>query len=296
MPVNAFNDTLALQCSRPLASDRDAPPAVASLQPTRRCEAPGPWLVLGGPHGVEWNHVRLPVAGLPRELNGLRILHVTDFHLRNRWYPALDGLLSRIGADPPDLLIATGDFGEYKHTYRPSLPHVLRLIDGFRAKLGVYGITGNHDAPGLARHFAGTRLTFMEHRREIVRVGGATIDLIGLAGHHRKELDAGFVASVPPQSPRSVRLVMSHHPDHVRRTRSLAPDLFLSGHTHGGQVCLPSGFPLIRHDKLPRRYVRGVHRYDDTWLVVNRGVGFSGPPVRLFCPAEVLEIRLVRPA
>jgi hypothetical protein len=250
--------------------------------------------MLWHPHGFEWNHVRLPVPNLPRDLDGLRILHVSDFHLRKTWSPPLDRLLSRIQADPPDLLLATGDFAENKRTYRPALPHVLRLIDGLRARLGIFGITGNHDAPGLSDHFPGTRLTFMEHRRELLNVGDATIDLIGLPGHHRRELDPKFVESIPPQPPHSVRIVLAHHPDHIRRTRTLAPDLFLAGHTHGGQVCLPGGFPIIRHDTLPRRYVAGIHRWEDTWLVVNKGFGFSGPRIRFLCPAEVLEITLAR--
>jgi len=267
-----------------------------SLHPIHRSEHKGPRLMLGQPHGFEWNHVRLPVRDLPAELEGLRILHVSDFHLRKTWSPPLDRLLTRIQADPPDLLLATGDFAENKRNYRPALPHVLRLIDGFRARLGVFGITGNHDAPGLSDHFPGTRLTFMEHRREQLKVGNATIDLIGLAGHHRRELDPRFVESIPPQAPHSLRIVLSHHPDHIRRTRTLAADLFLAGHTHGGQVCLPGGFPIIRHDTLPRRYVAGVHRYDDTWLIVSKGFGFSGPRIRAWCPAEVVEIEIVRSA
>ena len=77
------------------------------LHPTLRCEGKGPRLMLREPHGFEWNHVRLPVPGLPADLDGLRILHVSDFHLRKHWSAPLDRLLSRIQADPPDLLLAT---------------------------------------------------------------------------------------------------------------------------------------------------------------------------------------------
>jgi uncharacterized protein len=72
----------------------------------------------------------------------------------------------------------------------------------------------------------------------------------------------------------------------------LSPDLILSGHTHGGQVCLPGGYPLITHDALPRAYASGVHRIGQSWLVVSRGMGFAQFCLRLFCPAETLEIRL----
>jgi predicted MPP superfamily phosphohydrolase len=253
-----------------------------------------PWLMLGQPHAFEWNRVTLLVPALPAPLEGLRILHVTDFHLRARWYDSLDRLLSRIQEDPPDLLLATGDFSEDRYNYRPALPYVLRLIDGFRARLGCFGITGNHDELGLSDHFEGTNLTFVENRRLEIPVDDATIELIGLPGHNRELLDPAWVASLPRQKRNSVRIVLSHHPDNIRRTQNLAPDLFLAGHTHGGQVCLPGGIPILRHDKLPRRYARGIHRYGDSWLVVNRGFGFSGFPLRTFCPPEVIELTLMR--
>jgi hypothetical protein len=81
----------------------------------------------------------------------------------------------------------------------------------------------------------------------------------------------------------------------IRSCASLTPDLFLAGHTHGGQICLPGRIPIIRHDSLARRFWLGIHRVHGTWLVVNRGIGFSTAlQLRLFCPAEVVEIRLRR--
>jgi len=81
--------------------------------------------------------------------------------------------------------------------------------------------------------------------------------------------------------------------DHDRRIRPLAADFFLAGHTHGGQICTPWGWPLITHDRMPRRYCKGVHRFDGTWYIVSRGLGFAGVPVRINCPSEVAEITTV---
>jgi len=92
--------------------------------------------------------------------------------------------------------------------------------------------------------------------------------------------------------PARLRVVMQHYPDQIRRTQDLKPDIVLAGHTHGGQVCLPGGFPIIKHDSLPRLYTSGVHRYGDVWLIVGRGFGFSTLPVRAFCPPQVVEIVL----
>ena len=74
----------------------------------------------------------------------------------------------------------------------------------------------------------------------------------------------------------------------------MAPDIILSGHTHGGQICLPGQIPIIKHTTLPARYVTGVHRFGDMWLVIGRGFGFATWQLRVFCPAEVIELTLRR--
>jgi predicted MPP superfamily phosphohydrolase len=255
------------------------------------------WLQLARPSGLEWTRVELPVPKLPPALDGLRILHLTDFHLRKRWYKAFDVLLARIADDPPDLLLSTGDYVDDKKNFRPALPLVLRLVAGFRARLGCFGIIGNHDGPRLAPELNGTNLAMIVGERRAIEIGdgGAGIELIGIPGVKRKDLDPNFIPAQPPRKPGLLRVVLSHFPDHLKRARSLDTDLFLAGHTHGGQVCLPGGVPIIKHDSLPRRLCRGIHRVGPTWLIVGRGLGFSGLPIRAFCPPEAIEI-VLRPA
>jgi predicted MPP superfamily phosphohydrolase len=153
----------------------------------------------------------------------------------------------------------------------------------------------------MARRLRGTHVTLLEAPGRPVRVrhGGGTIDLIGLPGVHRRDLTPEVLDSLPrrdasPQGP-DLRIVLSHFPDHLRRTQEiLRPDLFLAGHTHGGQCCLPGRIPILRHDSLPRRLCSGVHRVGDTWLVVCRGIGTTTIPLRVFCPPEVIELRLAK--
>jgi len=252
----------------------------------------GPWVEFWPPHDVEWNVARLAVAGLPAALEAVRIVHITDLHMRPAWRPGYDRLLERLKQEQPDLLLVTGDFVDNKRDPRPTLPFLYRLLEGFTARLGCFGILGNHDTYAMAPRLAGTNVRLITGKRELVPVDGATIELIGLEGVKRKQLTRSFVESLPPRETNSVRIVLSHFPDHLNRTRSLRPDLFLAGHTHGGQVCLPGGMPILRHDTLPRRLCTGVHQVDGTWLVVARGLGTTGLPIRAFCPPEVIEIRM----
>jgi len=82
-----------------------------------------------------------------------------------------------------------------------------------------------------------------------------------------------FVAAQPPKSPEALRIVLSHYPDQFRRAKPLAPDFYLAGHTHGGQICLPGGIPIITHDRMGRRLCKGVHRLDGTWFIVYSSTG-----------------------
>ena len=128
---------------------------------------------------------------------------------------------------------------------------------------------------------------------KLAGVAGARVELIGLCGVDRRDLDETYIRTLPPREPRTLRIVLSHFPDHFRLTKPLAADFFLSGHTHGGQVCLPGGWPLITHDRMPKKYAKGIHRFGPTWYVVSRGLGYASFPIRVHCPAEVAEITTV---
>ncbi len=268
---------------------RASRPALRVAEPE---SAPVPWVQWRGPSDFIWRKLPLAVAGLPSELDGLRILHLSDFHTRGYWPQAYDTLLARIAANPPDLILVTGDFVESRRNHMPAVPHVKRLIQGFVARLGCFGTLGNHDLYHFAPHLDDTNVKLLEGDRTLIHLSNAAVELIGLPGVARKDLKDDFLRALPPRGAGTLRIVLSHFPDHVRRSLPLEPHLFLCGHSHGGQVCLPGGVPLITHTKLPRRLCRGVHRLGQTWMIVNHGLGFSGPPVRVLCPSEVIELTI----
>jgi len=246
-----------------------------------------------GPIGFEFNTLRLPTPHLPAALEGLRILHLSDLHMRGNWSRAYDHLIIRIQATPPDIILFTGDFIDDKNDPRPALPHLRRLLPALKSRLGIYAILGNHDPAIAIPDLAACGIHLIDGARALLQADRATLELIGLPGIARHDLDSAYIASQPPKPPDTLRVVLSHYPDHILRTKPLKPDLFLAGHTHGGQICLPGRRPLLTHDALPKRFSSGVHRVDDTWMVISRGLGFASIPVRFFCPAEVCEIELI---
>jgi predicted MPP superfamily phosphohydrolase len=294
-------ECLAPYIRRRMSSEAPISSAVAP-QPSPRIEGhrlipdrPGPIVQVRSAKGFEWNRLDVPIAGLAPALDQLRMLHFTDLHARAWWDPAYDDLITRVRADPPDLILFTGDFVESKRDHRSAIPIVHRLFDSLTSRLGTFAILGNHDGDLVAPKLLPTNLTLIDRRRLCLESDDATLELIGLPGVDRKDLDVPFWRKLEPKAPGSARIVLSHFPDALPDVSFLRSDLFLAGHTHGGQICPPSRLPIIRHSRMPRRLCTGIHRVYDTLLVCNRGIGFSSRlQVRTFCPAEVIEIRLLQ--
>ena len=254
----------------------------------------GRWLQIPPPAGFARTRITLPIRSLPPSLVGLRLVHLSDLHLRRRWFKAYDELIDCVRADPPDLLLFTGDMVEHKRIWKHEIALAQKLFDRLTARLGIFVIFGNHDGRYLAHRLDKSNFHIIENRHAMLENDQAAIELIGLPGVHRDDLEEEFIDRIPPRQKPGVRIVLAHYPDQIRRISSLHADIMLAGHTHGGQICLPGGYPIFTHDALPRKYASGAHRWGDTWLVVSRGFGYAGLPVRAFCPSEVVEIVLDR--
>ncbi len=272
LPTISFPSLLG---STPLLAPRATPPFQLLL----------PW-------GFLYHQLPLRICGLATALAGYRILHLSDLHLRRLWGQPYDRLIERIRANPPGLILFTGDFTDDKCDHRLSLPTVQRLFRALAEAAPVYAILGNHDPDVLAPYVAELGVTFITHRRVVVDVGSAQLELIGFPGTARQDLDREFCRELPPRRLGTPRIVLCHYPDLFPAALNLDPDLYLAGHTHGGQICLPTGRAIISHDRMPKRFAKGVHRVGATTYCVTNGFGFTGLPFRLFCPPETVEFTL----
>jgi hypothetical protein len=270
-------------------SPEQAPPPQPPPAPER-----GPWFQYRVPTWVEWSRYTLPIAALPPEFEGVRVAQVTDMHFRGFWSDAYDQLIARIDKEAPDLILITGDFIDNRRRPMPAVPIARKFISALKARLGVFGILGNHDRYHLQPHLQDLGMTLLDRNCHRIRIDEAEIELLALPGVDRRHLTPQVLDRYPMHAAGVPRLVLSHFPDLLRKILDLKPDSYFAGHTHGGQICLPNGFPIRRHDSLPRHLCKGVHRAANTWIVISRGLGFTGLPFRVFCPAEVVEITLTR--
>ena len=219
------------------------------------------------------------IPGAPGFMRGLRAMFVSDTHvLRRTAQRDIDALVGRIAAQSPDLLLLGGDYGD-------RAADAVRLFDAMRALkpgLGAFGVWGNNDAEAWddanalrdAMAKAGLRLLVNESAR-IDLDGGA----LYIGGVDERKFGHPSARGLYPQAaaPDAFRVLLSHYPC----MPDLAPDLMLSGHTHGGQFNLLGvtpftiGFERILRRDIAALAVGGLHEIDGMQLLVSKGVGAS---------------------
>jgi uncharacterized protein len=235
------------------------------------------------------NDVRL--AALPAAFEGYTILHLSDLHL-DMSEDFVDALIERVRAVDYDLCVLTGDYRyRTRGPYEPALAGLARLRP--HLKEPVYSVLGNHDSirmvPGMED--LGIRVLLNESVR--LERHGAMIHLAGIDDAHYYRVDNLQKAAhdIPHQE---VSILLSHTPEPFRNAAHADFKLMLCGHTHGGQICLPGGIPLITDADCPRAYVRGPWRYHDLAGYTSVGAGSSIVDVRLNCLPEITLHRLQR--
>lgn len=264
---------------------------------------------------------RLGLFGLPRLTRyrlchprwpgpPLRIAVIADAHVNWPWTPltVISGIVRQVQGLGADLIVLAGDMlpDRYMPCRHVSAAEIVPLFASLSAPLGVWSVMGNHDYlddPGavasdgklseVARELAAARIPLLRNRAVPLRHGG-TFWLVGLdsqkgrgkrlRGHD--DMGAAF-AAVPEGAP---AILLAHEPD-CFPTADPRALLQISGHTHGGQFVLFGRRPMTPSD-WGDRYAIGHHRQDERHLVVSVGLGYSGLPLRLGVPPEVVLIEV----
>jgi predicted MPP superfamily phosphohydrolase len=244
--------------------------------------------------------IELPLARLPAAFDGYSILHLSDLHLDA--HPALvDRLLAAADGAPADLVVLTGDYlfangGTHDAIVEP----VARLAATLAGPDGIVGVLGNHDTAALVPVFEEAGVACLVNEGKRVMRSGATLAITGLDDVHRFYSDAAL-ASLDALRPRADELgiALVHSPELAPEAAERGYSLYLCGHTHGGQICLPGGIPVLTHmdrrgGRVPRRLARGRWQLGELVGVTNLGAGFSGVAARLNAPPQVLRLTLRR--
>ena len=239
--------------------------------------------------------IRLTYANLPESFCGFKLLHLTDLHADG--VDGLDEAISECMRNVQvDLCVLTGDYRfEVRGPCHGIYPPMERILKSINAELGIVGILGNHDVseevPALER--LGVKMLINEALE--VQRGGDSAWVIGVDDPHYYGCDdlPAAVREVPADA---FKILLVHTPEIINEAEAFGIDLYLCGHTHGGQVCLPLIGPIITNANCSRTYARGVWTYKTLQGYTSPGVGASGVPVRFFCPPEIglVELRCTR--
>jgi predicted MPP superfamily phosphohydrolase len=231
--------------------------------------------------------VALP--GLDRSLDGTVLVQISDVHLGTllgaRWTAAITTVLDRA---KPHLILVTGDLIDGDAAAVAPLVPALRA---WKAPLGTYFVTGNHEFyAGLDRCIPlveSAGMTVLRDRAQEIAPGLVLAGVDDLSAWRQFRMDGDPVARALENHPPGVLVFLSHSPLEAEKAASLGAGLMLSGHTHDGQIC---PFGLLVRVFYP--FLRGRYAVGGMTLLVSRGSGTWGPPMRLFAPCEVWRITL----
>lgn len=240
---------------------------------------------------LELTELELHLPDLPAAFDGYRILHLTDLHLDN-----LDGTAQatarRIAGIESDLCVITGDIRDNIHAPLPPLiarlGHVLAAV---RARDGILGVLGNHDSAAMVAPMESLGMRVLVNETVSLARGADVVYVTGLDDVHRFETEAALAAL--DAAPDGFCIALVHSPEVAARAAA-GHRLYLTGHTHGGQICLPSRKPLANGLRRHRDLGRGLWRHGDMVGYTSRGIGACVIPFRTFCPGEIVVVTLWR--
>jgi predicted MPP superfamily phosphohydrolase len=239
--------------------------------------------------------VDVPIAGLPRELQGFTIAQISDIHIgptiRRPYLDAIVQKVNRIGAD---MVAVTGDLVDGRVSELSA--HVAPLA-GLTSRHGTYFVTGNHE------YYSGAQAWVIELRRIGLQVlqnehvvlshDGASLVLAGVTDYSAHHFDPAqrsdpqaAVAGAPSHA--RIKVLLAHQPRSAEAAQQAGFHLQLSGHTHGGQF-----WPWNFFVRFQQPFTAGLHKLRDLWVYTSRGTGYWGPPKRFGAPSEITRLRLV---
>jgi predicted MPP superfamily phosphohydrolase len=241
-------------------------------------------------NSLSLERVEIRLKRLPQNLDGLKIIHLSDTH--HGPFTGLDHIKRAVKIAnrlKPDIFLLTGDYVSHEREY---IPPVAAVLGKLKAKYGIYACLGNHDhwtdADLVTHMFRGEGINVLINEGLRFEARGSSFWLAGVDDHMVGKTDVP--AALRGSFPDEMKLLLAHNPIIFREAARSGVDLTLSGHTHGGQIKLRDEEKRI----LPRRKLKaGLHKRRNSQVYITRGIGTVVVPMRYQCPPEIslLELR-----
>lgn len=243
---------------------------------------------------LQVERLTLTYPQLPAAFNGYTILHLSDLHIGNvpdqmeRAAQALSGLTV-------DMVVLSGDYQTQGAPSAAEAASLLRrLLSGLAARDGIVAVLGNHDAHEMAGALEGLGVTILINEGIAVKRGGSLMWIVGT-----DDVNSFYSEAAPKALHRygeGFRIAVVHSADLATVAADAGYALYLTGHTHGGQVCLSSGRPLLTAQDTHRELASGLWQWRGMFGHTSRGVGSGRPALRFNCQPEATVLSLVKKA
>ena len=238
--------------------------------------------------------VSIPIKDLPPDLNGFRIVQITDIHVSSTIKRNfVEGVVDVVNSLSADVVALTGDLvdGSVKR-----LTYDVNPLKQVRSAHGNFFVTGNHEyysgALAWIEKVRSLGFTVLLNENHLVTHGRGRILLAGVtdyrAGSFYENHQSDPLKAMKGAQPAHVKILLAHQPKNIFDAARAGFDLQISGHTHGGQF-----YPWNLFAGIAQPFVKGLHRHQDTQIYVSGGTGYWGPPIRLGSPSEITLIKLV---
>jgi len=233
---------------------------------------------------VQTVHQAFVLPDLPPEFEGFRILQLSDLHC-DLEPDLIDVVIRKLSGLEYDAVVLTGDYhNKIAGGHDVSLDLMGRLTS--HLKVPAYAILGNHDFLEQVVYLEEVGLRVLLNEAEAIERAGHRLWICGVDDPHFFQTDDLRRARAPVGAGET-SILLSHSPETYQEAAALGYSVMLSGHTHGGQLCLPGGIAVIRNAPIPRRLLAGPWREGGLQGYTSRGTGGCGVAARFFCPPEI---------
>lgn len=266
-----------------------------------------PPLLLGGGVGMAISQLGkfrtrrfdLQIPNLPPRLDGLSIVHLSDFHVGRFMTPAMmRQVIDTTNDMKPDLVLVTGDLIDYALVdLPPAIEEIKRLRPKYGSREGLAMCIGNHDViesgPAFRQQVRAAGVPILVDESKVIEVAGERVELLGINWFIGEAKNAAAVQRLSARrDPGAFPILMAHHPHAFDEAARQGIPLTLAGHTHGGQLMVTEKFGA---GSILFRYWSGLYRAagNASQLVVSNGIG-NWFPLRVNAPAEIVWLTLNR--
>ncbi|MFD1361662.1 metallophosphoesterase [Lentibacillus salinarum] len=225
-----------------------------------------------------------------KENPSLSILHLSDLHLENISLTPSE-LASKLRNESVDIIALTGDFLDRKRTI-PKLTPYLRVLRDLKPAYGIYAVLGNHDyvlKPNDLKELTTVLQAYdvhvMQNESDTISVNGHVINIIGIDDDSTNRSNVPLAYQHVKQG---TNIVLTHDPNIVLNMAGYSFDYLMAGHFHGGQICYPKAYHLVKMGQLAKRdIIKGLQMHDETPFYISEGLGQTGLNIRIGSRPEI---------